>query len=208
MEKCATADATLLDLSKYRRKEFNHADKMWKGLPVSVPAGHVGMPVPFCSDHPLSPQPRRASLCERARRRKSTPLGALRVARHLTWLPRRLKLASSGLLLASPTDLGHTHSCRVGHRTRLQCPAAHQCGASLRAHQPHAQAGSLSPSSPRGVCHLGQFKLRPPLIVTTGQQKTQHREKIKIGISGQQKQHREQIKNWHFGTKKQHFVCH
>ena len=43
LEKCTTADASLLDLTKYRRKEFDHADKMWKGLRVFVPAGHVGM---------------------------------------------------------------------------------------------------------------------------------------------------------------------
>ena len=190
-----TADASLLDLSKYRRKEFNHADKMWKGLPVCriIITIVLQLVMPLLRP-PTEPAGSPRQPCERARRRKSTPLGALRVARHLTWSPR----------------IGLSH--RPGPHSLLPSRSSH--AASMPSGAPMRGWFACSPTTggvtltqfPWGVCHLGQFKLsRPALIVTTGQKtqtgqkkqtngtaKTTPRQNEKLAFGTEKKQHREQ----------------
>ena len=150
---------------------------------------------------------------ERARRRKSTPLGALRVARHLTWLPRRLKLAGSGLLLASPTDLGHTLAELVitrGFNAQRRTNAGLVCVLTNRMHR----RGHSHPV-PLGCLPLGPIQTQQASPHCYNGTKNANGTKKKNRQTGQQKQHRDKIKNWHSGQKKQHreqdqkqfFVC-
>ena len=150
---------------------------------------------------------------ERARCRKSTPLEALRVARHLTWLPRRLKLASSGLLLASPTDLGHTLAELViarGFNAQRRTNAGLVCVLTNRMHR----RGHSHPV-PRGCLPLEPIQTQQAIPHCHNGTENANGTK-KNRQTGQQKRHRDKVKNWHSGQKKkqhlgqdqkQFFVC-